>query len=373
MKVLTAACSALALIGVMVAGGASAETSSNVLCPSVDDRDRLTADGFSHAFSAPAPAAPELAATRDVTGRTVTTWREAKFPFVVDAAPSSSLTVDIDLGWKRTSDYDLYVLGADGTELAVSAESNAETGVPAESVAGLRLKHCDQITVVVRNWAGIAQDLFLEVVATPGAALLACADGDPAPGCAGKPAGDAPEPVADTRTPLFLGGDPGQASMVWGYTGTTELPQATLTAERPTAGVPNQYTRPVAGFRDQYRNPFVPHFSADFAEPRQVVGDASALVWVSSPTLREGGLLFADLYVDGALVSTVEVPGEQVGTDPTPLTLSFPGVNVRRASSVTLQLATTPAVSSAGVNEPADALFTVHYGGVQFPSRVNLP
>lgn len=376
MKVVTAVCTAMALLGAVAAGGAAAqiEAPSGVACSTEDGRDRLSDDGFGLTFSAPAFAAPELAATRDVTGETVTTYREAKFPFVLDLAPSATANVDVDLGWKRTSDYDLYVLDADGGALASSAEANNETGVPAESIMGLRLAHCQPVTVVVRNSAGVpTQELRLDIAVTPGTTLLSCVENDPAPGCAGKVAGEAPNPVADSRTRLFLGGDPGQASMVWSTAGEQGLPQGRLTAERPASGAPNQYTRPVFGFRDQLRNPFVPHFTGAFEQPRAVIGDADALVWVSSPTLSDGGTLYADLYVDDGLVGSVTVPGELVGTDPTPIAVRFPALKVRRASSVALQLGTTPAVSTNGPGEPGDAVFTVHYGGVQFPSRVTLP
>jgi hypothetical protein len=375
MRVLTAVCTAAILVGGVAAGaGASTDPASGVACASEDGRDRLTPNGFAQTFEAPVVAAPELRATRDVTGETVTTFREAKFPFVVDLAPAAAAKLDLELGWKRTSDYDLYVLGPDGSELAASAESNVESGVPAEAIAGLTVRHCDQLTVVVRNWAGVpAQELNLGVSVTPGSSLLACMENDPAAGCLGKAAGEAPDAVVDTRTRLFLGGDPGQASMVWARAGDPSLPQGRLTADRPKVGVPNSYTRPVVGFRDQLRNPFVPHFTGTLAEPRALAGTADALVWVSSPTLRDGGTLVVDLYVDDSMVGSVPVPGALVGTAPTPVRVQFPNLNVRKASAVTLQLGTTPAVSSTGPGNPADAVFTVHYGSVQFPSRLTLP
>ncbi|HVM28271.1 MAG TPA: hypothetical protein VM433_11470 [Mycobacteriales bacterium] len=375
MKI-AATCAAAVLVGVAAAAGAGATTApgSNVLCADDDGRERLTGDA-SWTFEAPVVTAPELAATRDVTGDSVTTYREAKFPLLVDLAPASTATVDLDLFWKRSSDYDLYVLDGEGSVVAGSDEPNVEDGTTTESIPGLRVKHCDALTVVVRNWAGVVpqQELFLNAAVTPGPARLSCAESDPAPGCAGKAAGQAPDAVVDARTRLYLGGTAGQVSMVSGYSGTPPVTGATLTQQRPTTGTPNSYTRPVAGFRDQLRNPFMPWFEGALAAPRPLVGTADALVWVSSPTLRDGGSLFVDLYADDAVVGSVQVPGEQVGTDPTPLRVAFPGLNIRSASTLTLQLGTTPAVSTNGAGEPGDAVFTVHYGGVQFPSRITLP
>jgi hypothetical protein len=375
MKVLAASCCAAVLLsGAAVHAVAATDPASGVLCADDDGRERLTKD-TSWTFEAPGVTAPELRATRDVTGESVTTYREAKIPLLVDAAPSSRVTVGLDLFWKRTSDYDLYVLDSEGGVLAASDAANVEESTTVESISDLRLAHCDVVTVVVRSWASAVplQDLFLNATVAPGGAPLACLEGDPAPGCAGKPAGAAPDPVADTRTRLFLGGDPGQVSMVSGFSGTPPVTASTLVPDRPKSGVPNSYTRPVFGFRDQLRNPFVPHFTGTFAAPRDVAGTANALVWVSSPTLREGGILYVDLYLDDALAGSVQVPGVQVGTDPTPIAVEFPGVNARRASTATLQLGTTPAVSSNGPGQPGDALFTVHYGAVQFPSRITLP
>ncbi|HWH28030.1 MAG TPA: hypothetical protein VNU26_03550 [Mycobacteriales bacterium] len=375
MRTLAASCCAAVLLaGTALAAGAATQPESGVLCAADDGRERLTQD-TSWTFEAPGVTAPELGATRGVTGDTVTTYREAKFPLLADAAPSSHLTVDLELFWKRPSDYDLYVLDAEGSVLAGSDAANVEDSTTVESISGLRLRHCDVVTVVVRSWAGAVplQELFLDAIVTPGGPSLTCLEGDPAPGCAGKPAGAAPDPVADARTRMFLGGDPGQVSMASGYSGTPAVTSSQLVTDRPRSGVPNSYTRPVLGFRDQLRNPFVPHFTGTLAEPRDVAGTASALVWVSSPTLSQGGTLFVDLYLDDALVGSVQVPGAKVGSDPTPVAVEFPGVDARRAAAVTLQLGTTPAVSSSGPGQPGDAVFTVHYGGVQFPSRITLP
>lgn len=339
-------------------------SASEVDCGPDDGRERLTSAGFEHHFEAPAVQSPLVG----------TSYADAVFPLTVDVAPAAAATLDIELSWQEPTDFDLFVYAADGSELDASTSSNIEDGVASEKIAALEVGHCDRITVVVNNWLGTPDEVLdLHIEVTPGSESLACVEDDPAPGCEGKQAGDAPDAVPDTRTRLYLGGDIGQASMVWAYANNEDLPQGALEPGRPTAGTPNSYTRPVFGFRDQYRNPFMPHFTHGFDETRDVVGDVDALVWVSSPTLAEGGTLVVDLYVDSVPVGSVEVPGEAVGTAPTPLHVRFVDVHMPDAFDVTLQLGTEPALSSNGPGEPGDALFTVHYGSVQFPSRVTLP
>ena len=350
---------------------------------SCDDggRERFTSQGLDLTMAAPTAATPELAATADATGQRATPYRSAQLPFVTDFAPAAAATVSMKLEWANPGDFDLYVHDADGQSLAVSNISNVDEGnqVWSEQVE-FDIDHCTVFTIVPRNWGGSPNEtLKLTATVTPLATQLQCADSDPAPNCAGKTAGQAPDPTpADTRTRLYLGGDPGQLSMAYGYNEqTTAVPfRGTLTGDKPTSGTPNQYTRPVAGFRDQFRNPFVPHFSTTFTEPRDLTNDVDALLWLSSPTLKDGGTLYADLYADGGLVQTVEIPGAQVPEAPTkPLFIRFP-IGAEQAlndiTSLTLQLATTPAVATTGPGNTADALFTVHYGGIQFPSRITL-
>lgn len=74
---------------------------------------------------------------------------------------------------------------------------------------------------------------------------------------------------------------------------------------------------------------------------------------------------------------SVPVPGARVPESPTaPLYVALPipaVAPIEDATSLTLQLGTTPAVSSAGAGNTADALCTVHYAGTQFSSRITLP
>jgi hypothetical protein len=361
------------ILGVLPAG-AQTDEATPVDCGPGDGRERLTPAGFTAELEAPVVPAPLLAATAEQTAA-VQPYRRAVYAFTADFTPADGGTIAAALSWTDgdPSDYDVFIVDAEGNELGRSAEFN-QTG-PYREEATAFVEHCQDFSIAITNFAGRPLgDLAFAVTVTPNEeAQLACAEGDPAPGCAGKAAGEAPAPVADTRTRLYLGGDPGQASMVHAFAANDDLPQATLDPQRPTSGTPNSYTRPVVGFRDRYRNPFVPHFTAAFDEPVDLVGEATALVWVSSPTLDQGGTLFVDLYADGGLLSSVQIPGAEVGTAPTPLLVRFPDLDAPEALSVTLQLGTTPAVSSNGPGNPGDALFTVHYGGVQFPSRVTLP
>lgn len=163
--------------------------------------------------------------------------------------------------------------------------------------------------------------------------------------------------------------------MLHAYNGGNPSPfRGTLEADRPTGGVPNSHTRVLVGFHDQYQNPLVPHFTINFAEPRTIKGDLSALFWASSPTLDATGTLFATLFGDGGALKTVEIKGDMVTRDPAPLAITFAGIDAPDLSSLTLQIATRPVATSGGeVNNPRDAVVTLHYGSVQFPSRVTLP
>lgn len=341
-------------------------------------RERFTTEGFKVTMPAPAVAAPEGAAPADPTAGRLTPYRSAQFPFVADFAPSQLASVSLDLTWDNPGDFDLYLQDANGELIGVSERWNPEIKVWTEYIR-INIEHCALFTIVVRNWVGSpAETLTLEARAEPSADRLMCAQNDPAPNCVGKAAGQAPDPTApDTRTRLYLGGDPGQVSMVHGYNaGTAAVPfRGTLSTTRPLGGTPNSYTRPVLGFRDQYRNPFVPHFSTSFAQPRELTKAVDALLWISSPTLKDGGTLYVDLYADGSLVSSVQVAGAQVRDAPTPLTVRLP-IDPEHATpavtDLTLQLGTTPAASTNGPGNTADALFTVHYGSTQFPSRLTL-
>ena len=162
--------------------------------------------------------------------------------------------------------------------------------------------------------------------------------------------------------------------MVHTQQGAEEVPfRSALTTERPTGAVPNTYVAPPVGF-NAYRNPLQAYWGTEFDEPRAIAGDAHALVWVGSETMKEGGTLFAQLFADGSKVGEVEIAGADIGSGPTPLWLTFPDVDVPDAYDVTLQLSTEPVASSNGTtSDPGNATFTVYYDSVQFPSRLTLP
>lgn len=361
------------LLGVLPASAAT-ET-SGVACPDADGRERLTLDGAETTFEAPF-AAPLLAATAEFTGA-IAGYRRAVWQYQADLSPVSAATVTADLTWADgASDYDIFVTDADGFEIARSDTFNAVDQVFTEKVS-FDIAHCEVFTLAVSNFAGQplqALDLGITVTPTSSATTLACVEGDTAPGCAGKLAGEAPEPAADPRTIYYLGGDVGQGSMVHTQAGAEEIPfRSGLTTERPTTAQPNSYTAPPVGF-NTYRNPFQAYFTTAFEQPRPIVGDVSALVWVSSRTMNQGGTLVAELFADGGSVGRVEIPGTAVGESPTPLTLRVEDLDLPEVYDLTFQLAKEPVAASNGTtSSPGNATFTVTYGSVQFPARVTLP
>lgn len=374
-RALVAAVAAMVFLGVLPASAAPP-----VSCED-GGREHFTMAGLAKDVPAPTVAAYELAAVKAHTGDAVTSYRSAPFHYVADFAPAADATVSLKLDWEQLGDFDLFVFDAEGTALGAGQNSNIETDQSTqEQIDEIVLEHCQAFTISVRNWTGSpSETLKLTATVVPGATKLACADSDPAPNCAGKPAGTAPDASpADDRTRLYLGGDPGQLAMAHGYNAQTgAVPfRGTFTTTRPMSGTSNSYTRPVFGFREQYRNPFVPHFSTTFAAPRDINRNVEALLWLSSPTLKDGGTLYADLYADGGVVSSLTIPGAQVPEHPTkPVALSFPMAadTIESVTDLTLQLGTTPAASTTGPGNPSDAVFTIHYGGTQFPSRLTLP
>lgn len=382
----TAAVAALVVLAVLPAAG---EVTSSVACGPDDGRERLTAGGFEATFAAPVVTYPGLSAPVDNNLGPLQELRSAPFSFTVDVAPSDRADVLVTLDWAELSDFDVFIFDdTTGTEIGRAAEDNSANGLTHEQVS-LTLAHCQQVTFAVRSWSGSPlEQLTLTLEVTPGTTLLACAAGDPAPNCTGKAEGEAPDASpADTRTRLYLGGGPGQASMAWHYVQangvgsnpvTEALPRATMAAERPTNGVPNSHTRVVGGFRQDHatawRNPLIPHWSYDFPERTDVSGDVTAVLWVSSRTIDETGRFFVDLWIDGSPAGTVEVPGSRIRQEPTRIAVTFSDVKHANASGVTLQAATDPVATSDGqVNNLREAEVTVHYGSVQFPAFVTLP
>jgi hypothetical protein len=260
------------------------------------------------------------------------------------------------------------------------AAANARTVFDGPEVLEVELAHCQAFEIIARSGPGHPGSMMtLDVQVTPGSTQMKCAENDPAPGCAGKLAGEAPSRVPDERTRLYLGGGrPGQASMAGHYVWTTGQQAGdpplfgTLASARPTGGKPNTYTRTVFGFDDQYQNPFQAHFSIPL-QSKHVVGDVNALVYASSQVMSSnGGTLNIDLWADGGLLKRVEIPGSQVPTIASPLRATFSGIDVVVETELTLTVSAKPAAGTTGPGNPGNAEWTIYYDSVQFPSRVTL-
>lgn len=379
------------LVPALLAGGllaAPASAAPPIVCPADDGRERITTDGLTREFEAPAPPAPELAATHDATGDGIRRHRTAHLFLRADFTPYEYGTLAFTLNWTNSSDYDLHVFDGEGNEIGVSNASNIDGGdTKFEAVDVAEIPHCGDLTVEVRNWAGRPDELLRLGIAfkDPGP-LLACALDDPAPGCAGKEEGEPPVRILDTRTRLYLGGDrPGQLSMqghyVFGVPSAGAPPlKASLAPTRPAGGRTNSFTKTAGGNPEQHENPFMANYSYPVTQPTLIKGDVRALLWVSSQTFPQGGgPLFVDLWADGtaALAGTklarVEVPGTAIGAIPTPVRVTFTGMDAVIESELVLQVSSEPVATSAGVlGDPNDAEWTIYYDSVQFASHLTL-
>ncbi len=354
---------------------------SAVACADDDGRAHLTTDGFSHTFEAPAVAYPGLCSPANNHIGPETTLRSAPFSFTVDLAPAASAQVTIDLTWSAESDYDIFVFDDDtGAELGRSADPNIDGGTGWDESAWLTLEQCQRITVFVRSWAGSpAETLTLDIGVTPAEPTLACLEGDIAANCEGIEAGGTPSAsTEDGRAILYLGATgPGQASMLYDYAssqaGVNDLPRSTLVADRPTSGTPDGHTRLLVGFHDRAKNPLVAHWTGA-VDGRDIVGEAFAEVWISSRTADPTAVLYAYLFLDGSIAAEVAIPGDELTADPKRHVIRFAGLDATAVGEVTLQIAAEPFATSEGhEGNAADAEATIHFGSVQFPSRVTLP
>ena len=370
-RLLLAVAALLLVLGALPAGAAT-ET-SNVACPETDGRERLTLAGADTTLEAPAPY-PALASPVDTgtPGAPVQPFRKATLEYQADFSPAAEADLTIGITWEQfANDYDIFVYDGEGAEVGRSAIENPTAQVAAESVTVPEIRHCDRLTVVITNFTGAPVQPLHYTIKTEARGSLACARGDTAPGCAGKPAGAAPDAAADPRTILYLSGDPGQTAMAHGFNDGVPTRSA-LTTTRPTSGRPNSYTRTMLGNPDDDRNVLMAHFSKTFATPVTKTGPASALVFVSSPTMAQaGGTLRVQLWGDGAILKEVKVPGSAVGPNPTAIKVNFGVISLEESSRVTLQIGTLNPVISGGA--PGDAPFTTWYDSVQFPARVTLP
>jgi len=366
---------------------ASAITPAGFDCGPDDGREQLTADGFTLEFDAPDVLAPELAATREQTGDGITRQRSAHFYFRANRWADLDLTLD----WTApNNDFDLYAFDADGFELARSDNSNIDGQTIGELATVSGIRHCDDFSVEVRNWAGDpGEPLTLEIELTNPGPMFACEEDDPHPACEGKEAGEPPARVDDTRTRVYLGGEgPGNVGAASHYAdslagaGTTPG-STTMSTERPLGGRTNTYTHVFQGNPDNGPNPFQGNWILPLDEALEVSGDVHVQLWISSQSQSGGpnGKLNIDLYTDsfgaglGATrVARVVVPGSQIPTIASPLFVTFEDVSFSAEQELILQVAADAVVTSAGaVQATEDLEFTVYYDSVQFPSQVTLP
>jgi hypothetical protein len=352
---LTAAALAL-LLAALPAGADEHDPPKHIECPPADGRELLTVDGWEATTNGALPL-PDPGAVRDATENRLTPFRNGFFAFQAAFGASPSAQAQFTLTWDDpASDYDLWVLEEDDGlwPLGISQDENLSTEQAREQVTAA-LGACMRVQVWVRNYLGDPnEELTLTIDVTP--------------------SGDPGEPVVDTRRFLYLDSDrPGQLSMA--HTQADVIPfRAWLSEERPTEGNPNSYTRTLVGF-NAHRNPFQAFYDFQDDDEPPIVGDASALVWVSSATMADHeGTLWAQLYVEGTLVGEVEVPGVELTDTPQPLFVSFPDIDEAFSWQVTFQVSAEPVAASSGdTSPPGNAQFTVWYDSVQFPSVLILP
>jgi hypothetical protein len=371
---------ALSMFATLGSVGAQAQETPPIDCGPGDGREQLTKDGFQFQFDPPATGGNTAASDADTSG-SVWANRTATFPFTLNLAPNAGGTLKATLAWANNPhDYDLYIRDDESDGVVASSENFNQTDPTGEMVENVEIAHCQDISVLVRNWvAGPTERLTLTVTITPGDQLLACAEADPAPGCAGKAAGAAPDFVADNLSRLYFGGDrPGMVAAAQRYVystgglGDAPMRQA-LTTSRPTSGVANVHVRPVHGNYDfgEY-SPFFPYFRTRISQPTQVSGPITVLAWISSKTMTTSDKLWFDLHLDGALVKRVEVVGK-AGPGPKPVVVTFEGYDAAEVlESITVGI-TSPRSYDSPPSDSSYAEWTLYYDSVQYQSRVTLP
>lgn len=366
-----------ALVTATLAPFGTARAESLIDCGPGDGRESMTTQGFEFTFLPPSTGGNSAASSADTTG-TVWANRTATFPFRANFAPSATATLKLTLAWANNPhDYDLYFVDAEGN--VTGSENFNQTDPTGEALTMEGVKHCDNFAILVRNWvAGPAEQLTLKVVVEPTGDTLACADGDTAPGCAGKAAGEAPSFVPDDRARLYFGGDrPGMVAATARYAFTTGGQQPpirqALVATRPNTGAPNFHTRPVAGNPDFGEgNNFFPYFRTEVAKPVTISGPVHVLAWLSSRTMDADDKLFFDLYLDGGLIKRVEVT-PALGPGPKPVLVTIDGYEPTEVTtSVTVGIS-SPRGNDDPPNQASYAEWTLLYDSVQYQSRATLP
>lgn len=67
------------------------------------------------------------------------------------------------------------------------------------------------------------------------------------------------------------------------------------------------------------------------------------------------------------------MPGTAIGAIPTPVRVTFTGMDAVIESELVLQVSSEPVATSAGVlGDPNDAEWTIYYDSVQFASHLTL-
>lgn len=373
-----------ALLALAVLAGlaptAGAQTAAPIDCGPGDGREDLTTDGFQFQFDAPATGGNSAASDADTTG-TVWANRTATFPFNANLAPATGGKLKATLTWANNPhDYDLYIVDDESGGQIAASENYNQTEPTREEVIDVDIAHCQDISILVRNWvAGPTERLTLTVSVTAGDQLLACAENDPAAGCAGKAAGDAPDFVPDNRARLYFGGDrPGMVAAAARYayaTGGAGDPPVhqSLVAARPTAGVPNSQTRLVHGNYDfGPDSPFFPYFKVNLNAPVTLSAPITVVAWLSSRTMAPTDKLWFDLHLDGALVKRVEALGK-AGPGPKPVVVTFDGYDPTEVlESITVGI-TSPRSYDTPPDDATYAEWTLFYDSVQYQSRLTLP
>ena len=373
---MTKAMLAAAIATAMLAPFGPAQAATPIDCGPGDGRESLTTQGFQFSFLPPATGGNSAASSADETG-TVWANRTATFPFRANFAPHASANLKVDLAWANNPhDFDLYFVDAEGNGAA--SENFNQTDPTGESLVQEGVKHCDEFKILVRNWVGGPERLTLKITVEPSEALLACGEADPAPGCAGKAAGEPPAFVPDDRARLYFGGDrPGivaaQARYAASVAGQQSPVKQALTPTRPSIGVPDAFTRPVAGNPDfGEASNFFPYFRTDLAKPVTMSGPVHMLAWLSSRTMDADDKLFFDLHLDGGLVKRVEVVGA-VGKGPKPVLVTFDGYEATTVEQSITVAITSPRGNDDPPNQASYAEWTLFYDSVQYQSRVTLP
>lgn len=340
MRYLVAA--AIVIVTVMASAGPVA-AAHTVACDRQLGWEPLTLDGIETTFSAPAATAPELVATVELTGQAVTDYRRALQYYQAFLAPAATATVTVALKWQGPSDYDLIATAADGKTYA-SEQSNLQTGKYVEQVS-FEAAHCDDLQLDIFSWAGRpADELTIRIEMAPHGSLVCGPSDHDTAQCAGKQIGEAPAPYADERTFLYFSG----------AAGAPTDSRAALTSQRPSTGVPQIATSGASEHNG------APAFDFRVTAPTTFRGDISTLLFLKASATKSD--VSVELWADEDFVEALTVPADMLDSDSaTAVVVAFSDMWIDVADHLTVRVRP----------EAGDVL--MHYGSVQFPSRVTLP